>query len=168
MVELKRGDRILMYHRIGRVRSITNDEHGLPVVVVDWGGRVEMVRKAVVDEQAELVEPLTEPEKRDEILATLAQKRKYWLTEIRAWMVELYRRREREAEVAKGGLGPFVTADDARAYFEGMDDVPPPQILSRNFLGAVFMGKEWKKCGDQESQTPGRHANRIFRWRYQP
>lgn len=99
-----------------------------------------------------------ELEERDRILANLSDSRSGWLEAIRAEMHLLYQRRR-----TAWGAEAFVTADDARSYFEGLNP-PPPEALSRNFLGSVFK-KGWETCGLSNSQTKGRHGNRIYKWR---
>jgi len=99
-----------------------------------------------------------EIEERDRILAALGDTRSGWLDEIRAEMARLYERRR-----TAWGAEAFVTADDARAYFESLSP-PPPEALSRNFLGAVFKKKGWRAVGFSHSQTKGSHGNLIRKW----
>ena len=61
-----------------------------------------------------------------------------------------------------------VSADDARAYFEALPNVPGPDTLSRNFLGATFKERGWVCTGRMiHSATKGGHANRIFVWHWE-
>lgn len=100
-----------------------------------------------------------EERKRDEILAILAELRRGYLETIRAYVESLYWQRRRLY-----GDRAYVTADDARKHFEGLPDIPPPDEMSRNFLGCVFKGGGWEAVGFYKSKTEGSHANRVFRW----
>ncbi len=100
-----------------------------------------------------------EERERDEVLARLARIRRGFLRTIRAHVERLYWERWRAL-----GERAYVTADDARKYFEGLPDVPPADEMSRNFLGCVFKGEGWEAAGFYKSRTKGSHANRVFRW----
>jgi hypothetical protein len=105
--------------------------------------------------------PWWEIEERDRVLERLAEARADYLNQIRWYVAMLY-----SARLPLHGDDAYVTSDDARTFFENMPDVPPPDVLSRNFLGAVFKTAEWETDGTTVmSVTPGRHANRVFRWR---
>ena len=85
-----------------------------------------------------------------------------WLIAIRAAMKQTWLER-----CKKYGPSAYVTADDARKVFEAIPDVPGPDRLSRNFLGAVFMPKRWVWTGGwTKSTTKGSHANPLKCWRY--
>ncbi len=75
---------------------------------------------------------------------------------LRAHYLELVRREMRRRGAGGGG----VTPDMARKYFESLDP-PPPEQLSRNFLGCVFRGREWQAVGTYPSETPGSHGNLL-------
>lgn len=86
--------------------------------------------------------------------------RQDFLARLRTEMVDLYQ----ERELAAPGHG-YVCADDARKLLESWPDVPPPEQLSRNFMGALFRGSEWIASGMVESATKGSHGRRIVSWR---
>jgi hypothetical protein len=118
----------------------------------------------------ELRPPGAEEAERDRVLENLAEARSAWLEDIRAEMWRLYLERDREQflEWSRGiepASPPYVTADDARAYFESLGP-PPPEALSRNFLGSVFRGRAWERVGYTTSRTPGSHANLIAKWQF--
>lgn len=92
----------------------------------------------------------------------LAQRRRAYLVRLRGDMSKLYM--ARVAASVPGQL-PYVSADDARETFERYDEVPTPQVLSRNFIGAVFRTKAWEPCGSIPSVTRGSHGRAVRRWR---
>lgn len=101
----------------------------------------------------DLFSPVDEVAERDAILRHLAWLRRDYLAQIRHHLK---------------GLGRPVTADDARAYFESLPNVPGPEQLSRNFLGATFKEPGWVCTGQSVlSRTKGGHANRILVWRWE-
>ena len=104
--------------------------------------------------------PPTEEEKRDAVLADLGDRKAELLDWLRKKLVIIYRFRCEDV----GRINAYVTADDARrlldadARFDGMN---------RNFLGALFKASGWKPTGGfHKSETPGSHANRLIKWRY--
>ena len=98
-----------------------------------------------------------ETAKRDSILRVLAAVRKEYLRLIRYEMKRL------------APMRGYVTAEDAREFFESLEDVPSPNVLNRNFLGAVFKTTDWTTDGATVcSSTEGRHGNRVFLWRLRP
>jgi len=109
------------------------------------------LRELGIKTEAELA--ADERAERDRVLAHLARLRKDYLTQIRTHLKRLDRP---------------VTADDARAYFEALPNVPGPDTLSRNFLGATFKERGWVCTGRMiHSATKGGHANRIFVWHWE-
>lgn len=111
--------------------------------------------------------PEPELEVRDEVLGRLESLRASYVVRIRADLEALYHTRRRRARQA--GENPdavYVTSTDARELFEHIPNVPPPEELSRNFLGAVFRGDDWEAIGVEPSTTPGRRGALIRRWRY--
>ena len=81
-------------------------------------------------------------------------------SELRQHYLEIIRKEMRRR--AEAGL--TATPDDARAFFESLDP-PPPELLSRNFLGCTFRTGEWEVVGTYRSRTAGSHANRLNRYR---
>ena len=77
-------------------------------------------------------------------------------SELRAHYLEIIRREMKR----RGEAGLRCTPDYARVFFESLDP-PPPELLSRNFLGCVFRSGEWQVVGTYQSSTPGSHANRL-------
>lgn len=60
------------------------------------------------------------------------------------------------------GSGVFVTADDARRIYDGLESRPHKTA----FLGAVFKSAEWKWAGQMvKSLRTGRHAGLLYTWR---
>ena len=115
-----------------------------------------------VHEKPVRVRTLTEQQKKDQVMDTFEHKRKEWLTIIRLAMRKTWIERR-----DKYGPDAYVTADDAREFFEAIPDVPGPKRLSRIFLGAVFMPKCWKWTGNwHKSETEGSHGNPLKCWRY--
>lgn len=105
---------------------------------------------------------MTEQQKKDQVMDMFEHKRKHWLTIIRLAMQQTWMERR-----AKYGIDAYVTADDARKVFEAIPDVPGPERLSRNFLGAVFAPMCWEFTGKyHKSETEGSHSNDLKCWRY--
>lgn len=122
-----------------------------PITTVLDMFRPSTLRELGIKTEAEVA--ADEAEERDRVLRHLAWLRKDYLAQIRTHLKRLDRP---------------VTADDARAYFEQLPNVPGPDTISRNFLGATFKGPGWVATGDMVlSTTKGRHANRIFVWRWE-
>ena len=117
------------------------------------------------DQMDLLTEPNPEAVERDRVLSDLAAARRGYLEEIREHLRELFEIRQR-----RYGVEAFVTADDARTFFEStrQPSPPGPDVLSRNFLGAVFKAAGWHTDGQTyHSKTKGSHANRLLRWHYE-
>ncbi len=116
----------------------------------------------LVYEKPQKPRSVTEQQKKDQVMDMFEQKRKHWLTIIRLAMRQTWMERR-----AKYGIDAYVTADDARKVFEAIPDVPGPERLSRNFLGAVFAPKCWEFTGKyHKSETEGSHRNDLKCWRY--
>lgn len=111
---------------------------------------------------------------RDQALERLEAERADWLTRIRQAMRVLFFER-REAVLRDGGwdgpvgreADPWVSADDARRWFEDRD---PPTSINRNFLGAVFRLRGWRPLLGRRilSATAGSHANELKLWTFYP
>lgn len=86
--------------------------------------------------------------------------RAHLLYRLRHHMTVVYRVREEKAP----GHG-YVCADDARRLLESWPEVPPPEVLSRNFMGSLFRTAEWVASGWTESSTPGSHGRQVRTWR---
>ena len=105
----------------------------------------------------EVERPGVNPEllRRDRILSILAATRKMLLERLRAEMKALY--------LSNGGEP--VTADDARKLLDSWPDIPPPEELNRNFMGALFRNGDWLPVDvNHQSRTKGSNARRIVRW----
>jgi len=97
---------------------------------------------------------------KQKILAMLAEKRKEYLKHVRKQLAILYRLRAHVNPV-----DAYVCSDDAREILEEIPGIPPPEILSRTFLGATFKSKDWRTDGGMvKSRTPGNHARLQFKW----
>lgn len=104
----------------------------------------------------------TELAKGHAVLDDLAELRAEYLEQVRAEMRRLWHSRLMSLPEERC----TVSADDARAAFERLGP-PPPEELSRSFLGGVFRTPEWEAVGMTNSTTPGSHGNliRVYRWR---
>ena len=59
-----------------------------------------------------------------------------------------------------------VTPDEVRELFESWDP-PPPEMLSRSFLGGLWQRKHWRTDGrTYTSATKGSHGNRLLIWTF--
>ena len=104
----------------------------------------------------------SEVEKAQQVLDGFEYSRGEYLDMIRAGLRIVWKHRFDEV-----GHDAYVTADDARAIFEAIPNVPGPKRLSRNFLGQVFRTDEWEWTDQYvKSKTPGLHGNPIKCWRY--
>lgn len=97
------------------------------------------------------------------VLEDMNKLRRSLLDYLRRAMIDLYLRRE----ASVGRENAYVTADDARLVLEAIPNLPPPERLNRNFMGALF-----RECDGFEptgsyakSRTPGSHANNLTCWR---
>lgn len=102
---------------------------------------------------------------------TIAGARPVWEIEERAKSVGIklaasahYRDLQIAREIAKEMArdGREVCADDVRAI---LAERHPDIDGCRNWMGALFRGKEWQAVGFVRSVTAGSHGNRILRWR---
>lgn len=111
---------------------------------------------------------------RDAALERLEALRADWLARIRQAMRLLYA--ERQEAIARDGHWagpqgpeprPWVSADDARLWFEAQRDRAD---LNRNFLGGTFRGHGWHPLIGRRilSTTAGSHANELKVWIYHP
>lgn len=111
--------------------------------------------------------PEPELELRDRVLEDLAERRAHFVTVLRDRMAALYLERRHLARLAgEDADAVYVTSTDVREEFESLPNIPPPDKLSRNFLGTIFRSDAWEACGVEPSTTPGRRGALIRRWRY--
>lgn len=106
----------------------------------------------------QLTIPLSEREIGQQILDTLAEKpgRREYLDALDEAMIEL----------ACSRPSRQVRPDEARKVFESWNP-PPPEELSRNFLGALWNRRHWQTDGTTYiSETDGSHGNRLLIWTY--
>lgn len=104
--------------------------------------------------------PPTEADKRDAVLADLADRKSDLLDWLRKKLVIVYRFRCEDV----GRVHAFVTADDARRILDADERFDG---MGRCFLGALFKAPGWKPTGHfHKSETKGSHANRLLCWRY--
>lgn len=86
---------------------------------------------------------------------TSEELRSAYLDALDAEMVKRARRRETRQ----------VTPDEVRELLESWNP-PPPEMLSRSFLGGLWQRRHWQTDGQTyTSATKGSHGNRLLIWR---
>lgn len=104
-----------------------------------------------------------EIETKERVFAEMAEARKVLLAEVREGMRRLYAHLK-DYEGLEPNPPVFVCGDDARSFFEALPGVPPPEILSRNFLAAVWREPGWRVIPYKVHQScvEGSHGRRVL------